>query len=76
MEAEQWTLKEKTAYILARLKDARAISFQGLFEEDRTISEFVITFLALLELVHMGLITVIQGDPDKDIQIRTLDHDD
>jgi segregation and condensation protein A len=67
---QKWSLKEKTAFIMARLKAAEGLLFFDLFERDRTIPELIVTFLALLELVHSGLIRVYQPDPDKDIRIE------
>jgi len=43
--------------------------FYELFDENRTVSECVVTFLALLELIHIGLIKVFQPEPKSDIQL-------
>jgi len=75
LEFEEWSLKNKSTYILERLRNDGAIYFQELFAEDRTISEFIITFLALLELVHIGLVRIFQLGPDKDIQLKALFED-
>ena len=74
--ADKWTVKEKTALILEYLKEKKTILFKDLFDEHRTISEFVVTFLALLELVHMGLVRVFQPDPGKDIRLEAHFNDD
>jgi segregation and condensation protein A len=75
LEAEKWSLEEKTAHILDRLKKVGVVYFQELFSEHKTISEFIITFLALLELVHTGLVRVFQSDSEKDIQLEALFED-
>jgi segregation and condensation protein A len=75
LTTEQFSLKEKTAYILDCLKAHGVIYFRELFAEDRTITEFIITFLALLELVHSGLLRIFQSDPEKDIQLEALFED-
>ncbi len=75
MATEQYSLKEKTAYILKCLKTHGVMYFQELFAEDRTISEFIVTFLALLELVHSGLLRIFQDGPEKDIQLEALFED-
>jgi segregation and condensation protein A len=72
VEFERWSLKDKTTLILERLKNEGSIYFRDLFTEDRTISEFIVTFLALLELVNVGMIRVFQPDSDKDIQLKAL----
>lgn len=68
----EWSLKDKTTLIMERLKNEGIIYFSDLFNKDRTISEFIITFLALLELVQIGLVRFFQTDPDKDIRLEGL----
>ena len=75
LAAEQYSLEEKTAYILECLKTHGIMYFHELFAEDRTISEFIVTFLALLELVHSGLLRIFQDGLDKDIQLEALFED-
>ncbi len=75
LELEKWSLEEKTAYILDRLKKDGVVFFRELFSEHKTVSEFIVTFLALLELVHTGLVRVFQSDPEKDIQLEALFED-
>lgn len=70
LKVEKWSLKEKTAFITERLKNNGTLNFVDLFEEQATLGELVITFLALLELVHMGLVRVFQADPDRDIRLE------
>lgn len=68
-QPQKWSVKEKTEIIIARLKQNGAIFFHELFNEDRTLSEYVVTFLALLELVHIGLVNVFQPSPGSEIQL-------
>lgn len=68
--ADKWTVKDKTAFILEHLKKTKTLFFKDLFDEHRTITEFIVTFLALLELVHTGLVRVFQPDPGKDIRLE------
>jgi len=67
---EPWSLKKKTAFIMDRLKEQGGLFFGELFTEDRTVGEFIITFLAILELVQMGLLRIFQTDPEKDIRVE------
>jgi segregation and condensation protein A len=67
---EPWSLKEKTAYVMDRLKEQGGLFFTDLFTEARTVAEFIVTFLAILELVQMGLLRVFQTDPQKDIRVE------
>jgi segregation and condensation protein A len=75
VEFEKWSLKDKTTHILERLRNEGSIYFRDLFTKDKTISEFVVTFLALLELVHVGMIRVFQPDQEKDIRLEALFED-
>ena len=70
IQFEKWSLKDKTSFIMDRLKNEATLYLQDLFDNDRTISEFIVTFLALLELVHTGLVRVFQPDLEKDIRVE------
>lgn len=67
---EPWSLKEKTAHIMDKLKERGGLFFKELFNEARTVGEFIVTFLAILELVQMGLVRVFQTHPEKDIRVE------
>jgi segregation and condensation protein A len=69
-QREEWSLKDKTTQIMDRLKAQGPFFFVELFDQDRTISEFVITFLAILELVQMGLVRIVQAHLDADILLE------
>jgi segregation and condensation protein A len=68
--AEKWSLKERMSFIMDQLKEKQTLFFKDLFLENRAISEFVVTFLALLELIHVGLIRMFQPEPYKDIRLE------
>jgi segregation and condensation protein A len=70
LQLDKWSLKEKIAYILDLLKASATLYFEDLFSEDRTISEFIISFLALLEMVQMGLVRLYQPHPDATIRLE------
>lgn len=70
IEFDKWSIKDKATFIIERLKNDGSVSFSDLFAGDRTISEFIITFLALLELVHLGMVRLFQPDPYKDIRLE------
>ncbi|MBW1805116.1 MAG: segregation/condensation protein A [Deltaproteobacteria bacterium] len=67
---EPWSIKERTAFIIELLKKSSTFYFKDLFSDNKTITEFIITFLALLELVHMGLVRVFQPALEKDIRLE------
>jgi len=67
---ERWSMNQKIESIISRLKDQRDFYFRELFAKDMDVSELVVTFLALLELVHRGIIRVFQTAFDKDIRLK------
>jgi len=71
-QLEKWSLKDKMSHVMDLLKARGTLFFTDLFEADRTISEFVITFLSLLELVQMGLVRIFQTHPDAEIKLEAL----
>ncbi|MCP4667052.1 MAG: segregation/condensation protein A [Deltaproteobacteria bacterium] len=69
VQFEKWSVKEKAEIIMVRLQNKKALFFKELFSDDRTVSEFVVTFLALLELVHQGLVKIYQLNLESDIRL-------
>ena len=69
-QVEPWSLKDKTTMIMDQLKERGGLCFTELFQESRTLSEFIVTFLAILELAQMGLLRIFQTGPDKDIRLE------
>ncbi|RJR33727.1 MAG: chromosome segregation protein ScpA [Desulfobacteraceae bacterium] len=67
---EQWSVKDKMDFILESVREGKARTFADLFASDRTIPEFIATFLAVLELVQMGLLRVFQVGPLEEIRIE------
>jgi len=66
---EQWSVKDKIESIISLLKEQSDIFFEEIFTGNRNLSELVVTFLALLELVHMGLIRVFQPSQESRIHL-------
>jgi segregation and condensation protein A len=64
------TIEEQTAYLTKRLKQQSMILFSELMSELREKIIIVVTFLALLEMVRTGKITVRQSDAFDDIRIK------
>lgn len=69
LQIAKWSVKEKTELIISVLRQKRDIYFNELFNEDRTISEFIVTFLALLEVIHIGLVKVLQTVSEGEIRL-------
>lgn len=69
VKLERWSVKDKMELIMTLLKEKRATFFKDIFSQDRTLAEFVVTFLAVLELAHLGLIKIYQPTNENDIQL-------
>lgn len=72
LQFEKWSVKDKTEFIMTRLKENKEVFFSELFSEARSIGEFIVTFLALLELVYLGLTKVLQSKPGGDIRVLLI----
>ena len=73
-EVEAWSVKEKMQEIKGRLRQEKMLFFTDLFPRKHSIPEMIATFLALLELVKTGLITVFQENESSDIMLKALKH--
>lgn len=71
-KVDEWSLKDKTALVLDRLKEKGSIYFRELFDKGSQLSELIVTFLAVLELIQMRLIRVFQPDHDKDLRLEAV----
>ena len=60
---EELSVKDKMNLILEEIEREESIAFRMLFQRDYTQMEVVVTFLALLELVRLGLIKAMQVEP-------------
>jgi len=69
LQIAKWSVKEKTELIISVLRQKRELVFEDLFSEDRTISEFIVTFLALLEVIHIGLVKILQPVSQGEIRL-------
>ena len=74
IQYQKWSIKEKSQLIISLMKEKGEMFFDEIFTEDRSVPELIVTFLALLELVHTGLIRVFQ--PSHGSGIRLVAHFD
>jgi len=63
VEPDRLPIKDKINRILERLEGRDWLTFASLFEEDRSRANVVTTFLALLELVKLHLVSIYQDAP-------------
>lgn len=57
---ETLTVKDRISLIMEILENQDTIRFEDLFKEDRTRSQLIVTFIALLELIRLGLVRAYQ----------------
>lgn len=58
--AETLTVKDRIAYILDVLEERDSVTFEDLFNDMKTRDMLIVTFLALLELIRLGLVRAYQ----------------
>jgi len=57
---ETLTVKEKMSFIMEAIQDSEALRFEELFRDDIVKAHFIVTFVALLELLRLGLLKAYQ----------------
>ncbi len=57
---ETLTVKDRMNLITERLEGEKAIRFEDIFDGNHTIAQFIVTFLALLELLRLGVVRAYQ----------------
>lgn len=57
---ETLTVKDKMSFIVEVLENSDSIRFETLFQGGMTRTQLIVTFLALLELLRLGLARVYQ----------------
>jgi segregation and condensation protein A len=57
---ETLTVKDRIAAILDRVEQEKTVRFEMLFEEDNRRVHIIVTFLALLEILRLGILRVFQ----------------
>jgi len=67
MARERFTVPEKVEHIRLRLSTEGKVRLFSLFEECRSRSEMIVTFLALLEMVRRGQVKARQPDAFADV---------
>ena len=70
VKREVFTVEDKIAYIEEKLQKEARINFASLFSERIVKNEVIVTFMALLELLKLNIITVVQEYHFDDIIIE------
>lgn len=71
IEKEEVSLPEKMAYLEQYAVSHRHFSFRNLLEAQSSKMEVIVSFLAILELMKMGKITIMQENLFDDIEIES-----
>ena len=66
---EELSVHDRMSLVLDHLEGQESISFISFFDGSHTRAEIIVTFLAILELIRLKLITVVQADPFGAIRI-------
>ena len=73
---EKLTVSERINYIADRLDKEDGIKFEDLFEEGYTRVTLLVTFLAMLEIVRLGLVKIYQEKAFESIWLLKRKEDD
>lgn len=73
MQRETLSVKEKVAAIVERLRSAKQLRFDEIFDKRQGRAGIIVAFLALLELINSKRIYAMQADADSPIHIRLYD---
>lgn len=71
IEKEEVTLPEKLDYVEAYAKSHKTFSFRDLLTKQASKVQIIVTFLAILELMKVGKITIVQENTFDDILITS-----
>jgi segregation and condensation protein A len=69
---DKWTVSEKIDHLLQLVKDRPRLRFSELFANQSSRLEVVVTFLALLELIRLKVLTALQSETFSEIEIGTV----
>lgn len=67
--ADRITIAERITQIVDMLKEKEKATFPSLFKEDYSVFDVVITFLALLEMVRLHMVSFVQDEIHGEITI-------
>ena len=71
IEKDEINLEEKQNFIEEYVRNHRRFSFRGLLEKQGSKMEIIVTFLAILEMMKQGIISIEQEENFSDIIITS-----
>jgi segregation and condensation protein A len=69
---DKWTVSQKIEHLMALTRERPRLKFTELFEGQTSRMEIVTTFLALLELIRLRVLTALQDEPFSEIEIGAM----
>jgi segregation and condensation protein A len=71
IEADGISIQDRMRELTERLKTERDLAFEDLFDEDASLYDLVVTFMALLEMAKRRLLAIVQPDPRAPLRLRS-----
>ncbi len=75
LRKDTYTIEQKSLYLLGLIELQEEVSFFSLCQEALPKVELIVTFMAILELVHKKQISIYQERPLADIILRGVNED-
>ena len=72
IQKEEITVEEKMEFLDTYITKHKKFSFSQLLKKQKTKMQTVVTFLAILEMMKMGKISVVQENTFDDIMITSM----
>jgi segregation and condensation protein A len=69
---DKWTVSDKIDHLVKLVKDRPRLRFSELFADHTTRLEVVTTFLAVLELIRLKILSASQPEPFSEIEITAV----
>ena len=66
---DKWTVSEKIEHLLKLTKERPRLRFSELFADNTSRVEVIVTFLAVLELIRLKVLTALQAEPFSEIEM-------
>ncbi|MFI4936975.1 MAG: segregation and condensation protein A [Candidatus Berkiellales bacterium] len=76
VQREPLSVRERMSHLLDLVKNRKFIPFQACFNLNEGRMGVVVSFLAMLELLRLGLIDIVQAEMYGPIHIKAVSHDE
>lgn len=72
ISADRFKVKDKMSYLAVNIKVGQVLEFSNILDECKFKIEKIVTFMALLELVRLGIISAAQNGSFEEIYIERI----